>query len=195
MNTRHISIPWGHPHRQRTKSSECGLGLSGNASVFRDVWKLLRSGRGMYLKHYKYGVVSSVTSHKEQLAAVGDIQSCVAAVDIRSAAGDLHSGYGMLADSPRAGSPVEGSWRRVGDLEADRAVLADKAVRAHVEHVTVRVRHAPWHVDVASGPQLLRDAFIRLPIVGSRLADAPRENAGAPDALHVDARRLARTSV
>ena len=27
---------------------------------------------------------------------VGDIQSHVAAVDMRSAAGDLHSGYGML---------------------------------------------------------------------------------------------------
>lgn len=101
----------------------------------------------------------------------------------------------MLADSPRAGSPVEGSWRRVGDLEADRAVLADKAVRAHVEHVTVSVRHAPRHVDVANGPQLLRDAVIRLPIVGSRLADAPCESTGSPDALHVDARRLARTSV
>ena len=101
----------------------------------------------------------------------------------------------MLADSPRAGAPVEGSGRRVGDLEADRAVFADEAVCADVEHVAVTVRHARRHIDVASGPQLLRDAFIRLPIVGSRLADAPRENAGAPDALHVDARRLVRASI
>ena len=101
----------------------------------------------------------------------------------------------MLADNPRAGSPVEGSGRRVGDLETDRAVLADVAVHTHIEHVAVTVRHAPRHVDVASGPQLLRDAPIRLPIVGSRLTDAPRKNAGAPDALHVDARRLVRSSV
>ena len=101
----------------------------------------------------------------------------------------------MLADNPRAGAPVDGSGRRVGDLKADRAVLADVAVRADVEHEAVAVRHARRHVDVVSGPQSLRDAFIRLPIFSSRLEDAPRERADAPDALHVDVRRLARASV
>ena len=101
----------------------------------------------------------------------------------------------MLADNPRAGTSVYSARYRRGDLESNIAGFVDVAVCADVEYVSVVVRHAPRHVDIVSWPQLLRDVFIWLPKVGSRLADAPRENAGAPEALNVDVRRLVRGSV
>lgn len=101
----------------------------------------------------------------------------------------------MLADSPRADASVEGARYRSGDLESSIAGCIDVAVCTDVKHVTVRVRHARRHVDVASWPQLLRDTYIRLPKCGSRLADAPIECACAFNALYVDVRRLARTSI